>query len=313
MRVFEGSADLGKVGNGCVLTVGNFDGLHLGHQALLQAVTALGREAGERSALFTFDPHPRQVLYPDRTPPRLMTREQLALGLERAGVDILIREPFTAEFASLAPEEFLGEVIGRRIQPTAIFVGRDFHFGRGRSGSGNTLERLGPELGCRVEIIPQVYAGGRDVSSTRIRSALMSGDVEDATLCLNRPYSIWGRVVPGDRRGRELGFPTANLESENELLPRRGVYATRTRRIEDGRPLGGEWFSVTNIGSRPTFDADRIVTETHLMDFDGDLYGARLEIAFCARIRDERRFESVSDLRVQIEHDVERARHVLSG
>jgi riboflavin kinase/FMN adenylyltransferase len=240
-----------------------------------------------------------------------MSREQLVLGLADAGIDILIREPFTAEFASLAPEEFLGEVIGRRIQPTAIFVGRDFHFGKGRSGSGDTLERLGPELGCRIEIIPQVYAGDRDVSSTRIRAALVRGDVADAALCLDRPYSIWGRVVPGDRRGRELGFPTANLESDNGLLPMNGVYATRVRRIEAGRPTGDVWPSVTNIGSRPTFGSEGVFVEAHLLDFEGDLYGCRLEIAFCSRLREERRFESVCDLRTQIERDVERARQLL--
>lgn len=312
MHVFEGSAELGQAGKGCVLTVGNFDGLHLGHQALLRAVTSLGRELGKRAALFTFDPHPRQLLYPDRVPPRLMTREQFVLGLEQAGIDILIREPFTAEFASLAPEEFLGEVIGRRIRPTAIFVGRDFHFGKGRSGSGDTLSRIGPELGCRIEIIPQVHAGDRDVSSTRVRSAIMSGDVEDAMLCLDRPYSIWGRVVSGDRRGRELGFPTANLQSENALLPLSGVYATQVRRVEAGRPSGRMWASVTNIGTRPTFGSDGIFVESHLIDFAGDLYGAQLEISFCARIREERRFGNAQDLCAQIEHDVEQARHVLN-
>jgi riboflavin kinase/FMN adenylyltransferase len=309
MEVFEGSEALRESARGCVLTVGNFDGLHLGHQALIDAVIARGRALGLRTALYTFDPHPRRVLVPDEPQPRLMTREQLVDGLERDGFDVLVREPFTAAFAGLSPEEFLRGVIMTRVGPRELYVGRDFHFGKGRSGSGEMLAVRAPELGIRVEIIPQVRAGGADVSSTRIRNALARGDAGEARLCLGRPYTIWGRVVEGDRRGRTLGFPTANLAPENELVPHNGVYATRAWLLDSGDAtlLPG----VTNVGTRPTFEPGRILVETHLFDFSGDLYGKRLALAFHARIRDERRFSGPDELKRQIGADADRARELL--
>jgi riboflavin kinase/FMN adenylyltransferase len=201
-------------------------------------------------------------------------------------------------------------VLAARLAPAEIFVGRDFHFGRDRSGSGELLARIGPELGIRVEFIPHVMVGGRDVSSTRIRRALAAGDVADAAAALGRPYSVWGEVVQGDRRGRTLGFPTANLATQSELLPAYGVYATRVRLFAGDRP-GRECLpAVTNVGTRPTFEPGRVLAETHLIDFSGDLYGRRLELAFCARIRAEQRFAGPEELRRQIARDVERARAI---
>ena len=282
MRVYEGSAELGDVASGCVLTVGNFDGVHLGHQSLLRAVIERGRALGQRTALYTFDPHPRKVLSPEGSPPRLMTGEQLARALGRAGIDVLIREPFTREFASLTPEAFLRDVIRARFRPTELYVGRDFHFGKGRSGSGETLLRLGPELGMRIEIISQVKVGQSDVSSTRIRDALAQGDVADAALCLGRPYAISGAVVRGEMRGRTLGFPTLNLDTENELMPAQGVYATTVRFLDDAGQQGGELPSVTNVGTRPTFEPGRVLVEAHLIDMEGDFYGRPVEVSFQA-------------------------------
>lgn len=313
MRVFPGSRSLAGAARGCVLTVGNFDGLHLGHRGLLHAVLERARALGEAAALYTFDPHPRAVISPEDCPPQLMTWPQLAHSLERQGVDLLIRERFTPDFASLSPELFLRDVIAERVSPAEIFVGRDFHFGKGRSGSGDTLARLGPELDIRVGILPQVRAGSVDVSSTRIREALLKGDVVDAALCLGRPYSVWGRVVEGDRRGRTLGFPTANLDPENELIPGRGVYATSVRFFA-GDELGDEVHaSVTNVGRRPTFVEGRVLAETHLIDFDADVYGRRIELAFHERIRAEQRFAGPDALKRQIALDVERARALLLG
>jgi riboflavin kinase/FMN adenylyltransferase len=240
-----------------------------------------------------------------------MVWEQLAHELEQRGVDVLVRERFTPEFAALAPEAFLRDVLAARLAPAEIIVGRDFHFGRGRAGSGELLARLAPELGIRVAFIAQVKVGGRDVSSTRIRRALAAGDVADAAAALGRPYSIWGEVVEGDRRGRTLGFPTANLSTRNELLPAHGVYATRTRLFKDDVPGPESLAGVTNVGTRPTFEPGRVLVETHLLDFAGDLYGRRLELSFCARIREERRFDGPDALRRQIASDVERAREVL--
>ena len=311
MRVFEGSDELGDAASGCVLTVGNFDGVHLGHQALLRAVIERGRALGQQTALYTFDPHPRQVLSPEGSPPRLMTWEQLARALERAGIDMLVRERFTRDFASLTPEAFLRDVIRARLRPTELYVGRDFHFGKGRSGSGETLLRFGPELGIRIEIISQVKVGQSDVSSTRIREALALGDVAEASLCLGRPYAISGAVVRGEMRGRTLGFPTLNLETRNELIPAHGVYATTAQFLDDAGQDGIERPSVTNVGTRPTFEPGRVLVETHLIDTEGDFYGRLVEVSFHARIRTERKFPGPDALKEQIARDVESARKLL--
>ena len=308
MRICTGSEQFSEADRGCVLSIGNFDGVHLGHQALLAAVVERARDLGRPASVYTFDPHPRRVLGPGRGPPLLMSWEQLELELAERGVDVLVRERFTAEFATQSPEVFLSEVIHARISPAELFIGRDFHFGKGRRGSGETLGQLGPDLGIRVVIIPQVRVAAGDVSSTRIREALLAGAVEDAALCLGRPYTVWGRVVHGDHRGRTIGFPTVNLELENELVPDHGVYATSVRVFEGDRLAKRVWHSVTNVGTRPTFEPGRVLTEAHLLDFEGDLYGQRLALSFVRRIRDERRFPDVDSLVAQIREDAERAR-----
>jgi riboflavin kinase/FMN adenylyltransferase len=316
MQVIEGSDPPRDSARGCVLTVGNFDGLHLGHRALLEAVVARGRELRRPTAVYTFDPHPRRVLFSEEAEGlrMLMTWEQLVSGLGEFEIDFLVRERFTPAFSALSPDEFLRDVIADRLAPREVFVGRDFHFGKGRSGSGEMLAARAPELGIRVQLVPQVSAGGADVSSTRIRAALQQGDVADARLCLGRPYTVRGRVVEGDRRGRTLGFPTANLACENELVPANGVYATRVRLFEAGgagRREARSLESVTNVGTRPTFAPGRVLVEAHLLDFAGDLYGRRLELAFHQRIRAERRFSGPEELARQIAADAERARALL--
>lgn len=307
MRVFAGSESIEGGTRGCILTVGNFDGLHLGHRALIDAVTARARETGRVAGLYTFDPHPSRVLHPDSAAPKLMTWNQLERALAEAGIERLIREPFTKAFSTYSADEFLEEVIAKRVAPAEIFVGRDFHFGKGRSGSGDSLAARAPALGIRVEIIPQVCVDGSDVSSSRIREALAAGGVEEAARCLGRPYTIEGEVVLGDQRGRTLGFPTANLDTPNELIPARGVYAT-TVEIPS---RGDTWYAVTNIGTRPTFEPGRVLTEAHLLDFEGDLYGQRLELRFYERIRGERRFSGPDELARQIARDADRAREIL--
>ncbi len=311
MQVYEGSDALDGSIRGCVLTVGNFDGLHLGHRALIDAVRVRSAALGRRSALYTFDPHPRRVLFPDQPLPRLMSWEQLHAALEASGIDVLVRERFTHAFAALAPEEFLRDVIARRIAPAEVFVGRDFHFGKGRAGSGDWLRASAPAHGIRVEIIGQVRVGDRDVSSTRVREALLRGDVAEAALCLGSEYTIWGQVVEGDRRGRTLGFPTANLAPESELVPGNGVYATTVRIFDGERPGETSYPAVTNIGTRPTFEPGRVQVETHLLDFDADLYGRRIAVSFHAQIRAERRFHGPEELARQIALDASHARRLL--
>jgi len=313
MRVFSGSEGLGEAAAGCVLTVGNFDGLHLGHQALINRVTTRASELGRPAVVYTFDPHPRRLLYPDRAPELLMSWEQLEERLALAGIDCLIREPFTPEFSALTAEAFLANVIVERIAPSEVFVGRAFHFGKGRGGSGETLVAMAPALGIRAEVISQVATDGVDVSSTRIRSLLKEGQVELAARCLGRPYAIRGVVGHGDRRGKSLGFPTANIDIQNELIPEYGVYATVVELLEAEAGARREYPSVTNIGTRPTFAASQVRVEAHLLDFDDDLYGQRVELRFHSRIRDEQRLSGPEELSAQISADVEQARVILSS
>jgi len=313
MEIYRGSDKIGARARGCVMTIGNFDGLHLGHRALLDAVVTRARALGRPAAVYTFDRHPRRVLQPQTPLPRLSSSEQLEYELSRAGADLLIIEPFTPELSSLSAEEFVQSVLIDRIGPAEVIVGRDFRFGRGRSGSDETLRQQLPKTGVRVDVITQVFAAGGDVSSTRIRQLLASGSVEEVARCLGRDYEVWGRVVEGDRRGRTLGFPTANLAPDNELIPASGVYATTVRMLEGGIPTGPVYPSVTNVGTRPTFEAGRVRVEAHLLDFAGDLYGRRIALGFHARIREERRFSGPDELKERIRQDAAEARKLLAS
>ena len=310
MRILEGSEAAAGAARGCALAIGNFDGLHLGHRALLGALLGHARARRVLAAVYTFDPHPRAVLDPSAPVVRLMSRGQLERGLAEVGVDVLIREPFTRELAGLSPETFIETILAGRIAPSILFVGRDFRFGRGRSGTDALLEQVGSRFGFEVRAVGQILAGGSDVSSTRVRDLVAQGKVEEASTLLGRPYAVWGRVVAGDRRGRTLGFPTANLEPENDLLPGRGVYASAVQ-IFKGDELGDRLASVTNVGERPTFAGREVRLETHLLDYDGDLYGERMAVHFCARVREERRFSGPDELRAQIERDCGAARALL--
>ncbi len=315
MRVVEGSAALGGPLPGSVLTAGNFDGLHVGHRAIMDTVTSRARALGGPAVVYTFEPHPRKVLQPDRAPRLLTTLEQKLELLEARGVDVVIVEPFTLEFAQVPPERFVREILHERIGPSEVYVGYDFRYGRDREGSMRTLTELGPHLGFAVTIIPEVTVGERDVNSTRIRELLEDGQVAEAALLLERPYTVRGAVRVGDRRGRTIGFPTLNLDAENEILPARGVYAGHVRFLDEGKPPAGTtWPAVTNVGKRPTFKKDDpVLAEAHLLDWEGDAYGRRVEITFEHHLRAERKFEDVDALRAQIGRDADAAREALSA
>jgi riboflavin kinase / FMN adenylyltransferase len=312
VRIVAGSRALpGPLRRG-VLTVGNFDGLHVGHQEILRIVTERARDRGGESAVYTFEPHPRRVLRPESAPRLLTTLEQKLELIEAAGLDVTVVEPFDADFARRSAESFVREVLHERLRPEAVYVGYDFRFGHDREGSMRTLTELGPHLGFAVTIVPEVTVGGRDVNSTRIRELLAEGHVAEAAELLGRPYRVRGKVIEGDRRGRTLGFPTANLDPENEVLPAQGVYAGRIRLLEDRG--AGELPAVVNVGRRPTFkDAAELLAEAHLIDWTGDLYGRRVELAFLARLREERRFPDIEALRRQIEADRDAARDRLAA
>jgi riboflavin kinase/FMN adenylyltransferase len=295
-----------------VVTVGNFDGLHVGHQEILRIVTERARARRGESAVYTFEPHPRKVLRPQDAPQLLTTLEQKLELIEAAGVDLTIVERFDLAFAARSAVEFVRDVLDARMRPEEVYVGYDFRFGHDREGSMRTLTELGPHLGFAVTIVPEVTVGGQDVNSTRIRELLGTGRVEEARDLLGRPYRVRGRVVEGDRRGRTLGFPTANLDPENEVLPAQGVYAGRLRSLEPGAP--SELPAVVNVGRRPTFkDAAPVVAEVHVIDWDGDLYGRRVEVSFLHHLRAERRFPDVEALKRQIAADRDAARTRLAG
>jgi riboflavin kinase/FMN adenylyltransferase len=313
LEYFAGSGSLDRPLKKPIVTVGNFDGLHVGHRAITDTVVARARASGGTAIVYTFNPHPIKILRPDQAPRLLTTHEQKIELLEQAGIDVMIVEDFDAEFATTTAEKFIHEILFARIQPVEVYVGYDFHFGRDREGSMGLLTEFGPKLGFSVTIIPEVTIGGSDVNSTRIRKLLAESRVEEAGRMLDRAYSIRGRVVQGDQRGRTLGFPTANLEPENEILPGAGVYAGRSLFIDEGSPERGvELPAVINIGTRPTFEGDgRMHTEAHLIDFKGDVYGRRVEMSFLTRLREERRFSDVDALREQIASDVGAARKIL--
>ena len=298
--------------SGSVLTAGNFDGLHVGHRAIMDTVTTRAHALGGAAVVYTFEPHPRKVLQPDRAPRLLTTLEQKLELLEAQGVDAVIVEPFTREFARFPAERFVREILHERIDPREVYVGYDFRYGRDREGSMRTLTELGPHLGFAVTIIPEVTVGDRDVNSTRIRELLEEGRVDEAALLLERPYTVRGTVMRGDQRGRTIGFPTLNLASENEILPALGVYAGQVRFLDAEPGTQVEWPAVTNVGRRPTFkDDDPVLAEAHLLDFEEDVYDRRIEITFEHFLRAEQKFENVDALKSQIGRDAEAAREAL--
>jgi riboflavin kinase/FMN adenylyltransferase len=290
------------------VTIGNFDGVHRGHQALVERVVGRARSTLGTAVVLTFDPHPVRVLAPDRAPLSLSTPAQKRELLAGLGVDVLAELPFTAAVAALSPEEFVRDVLEGEVQASHVVVGQTFRFGRGRAGDAAALARLGAAGDFGVEAVPPVLEDGTPVSSSRVREALAAGDTVAAARLLGRPYFVDARVVRGDGRGRTIGVPTANLEPENEILPARGVYAGRCR-----APDGSWRAAVVNRGRRPTFGGETETVEAHLLDFDGDLYGSVLRLAFAVRLREERRFPSPGALVAQIREDVQRARALLSG
>jgi len=288
-----------------VLALGNFDGLHRGHAKIIDRVRRRAGERGGTPAAMTFDPHPPRVVRPDKAPPLLMTTEQRLEALGRAGMQGVAVVRFTPEMSQWDPEMFVRIVLVEWLRVSEVWVGANFLFGHDRAGTFTVLRALGARFGFRAEKIDAVRYKDFVVSSTRIRRLVGEGRVDEAGALLGHHYFIDGSVVHGDARGRELGFPTANLATANELLPPNGVYAT-TASVD-----GIEHPSVTNIGTRPTFDHGKGVhVEAHLLDGSRDLYGARMRLSFVQRLRDERAFPDVDALRAQIDADCRAARRL---
>ena len=303
------SALLPRLQQGSTVTVGSFDGVHLGHQAVLREIDRRAREAGRVSVLVTFDPHPLEVVNPDAAPPLLTTGAERLEILAQSPLDYVMLLRFDRYLAGLTPEQFVREVLLDRCAVKELVIGHDHGFGRGRSGDVETLRRLGQSQGFEVDVVAPVDVGGQHVSSSRIRRAVAGGDLAGAAAMLGRPYGVVGLVVQGERRGRLLGVPTINLSeiSPRKLLPPDGVYAVWV----DWR--GGRAGGMMNQGPRPTFQDGRRVLEAHLFGFEGNLYGEWVRIEWVERLRDVERFGSVEQLQQQLERDRARAEAVLAA
>jgi riboflavin kinase / FMN adenylyltransferase len=302
MRLFHGT-DNAEIARPTVLTLGVFDGLHLGHQLIMKTVVERARENGAVPTVITFEPHPRAVLHPESAPPLLQTFDQKIEALGLLGIEQTIVIHFDRAFSEIRAEDFLREVVADRLHAKAVYLGRGFAFGHKREGNIELLRRVSERLGFFADEVPEVRLRGRRIGSTRIREVLQQGRVNLARRMLGRPYGVEGQVIRGASRGATIGFPTANLHPQNRVIPRGGVYVTATL-------IDGHWRrGVTNIGTRPTFgDATEASVENYVMNWSGDLYGDVLRVRFLHRLRDEKKFASVEDLKRQIDRDVTRAR-----
>lgn len=307
MRVIPGSSSYPASEPPLVLGIGNFDGVHRGHRALLDRLEALARTAGFPAALLTFRPHPAQVLRPAEAPPLICDEQDERALLAEAGVETLIEEPFVPELARLTPELFVQRILRQRLRARCAVVGFNFRFGARAAGTASDLQRLGRAEGIAVEIVPPVELGGQPVSSSRIRAAVREGRMEHAAELLGRPFRLSGTVVHGDGRGRTLGFPTVNLAPSTPLLPRAGVYAARAS-LADGRQVG----AATSLGVRPTFGGETLTIEAYLLDFSGDLYGQRVSLDLLRFLRAEQRFAGRDELVAALRDDVAQTRRVLA-
>ncbi len=305
MKVYQNWEDIGHKYQNVVVALGNFDGVHLGHQHLIGQMVAKAREIDGTPLVFTFYPHPMAVLKPQSVPPMLLSQEAKQEMIASLGVEVLVKTPFTREFSQMSPEQFARFVLRDSLQARWAFVGYNYSFGYKGMGTSQRLKELGRELGFKVHITPSVTVEGNSVSSTFIRHLMREGDVAEARKYLGYCPWVEGDVILGERRGRTLGFPTANLEIDHRLVvPPRGVYSVKVK-VD-----GDQFLGVTNIGTKPTFHGEgtRQSIEVHLLDFYGDLYGKRIKVFFTRRLRGEKRFASVQELVKQIERDILHAR-----
>jgi len=302
MKIIKGLENVQEKFSYPILTLGNFDGVHLGHQKIFEMVRDRAREVEGTSIVLTFDPHPQKVLSPHKKFYLLNTFEEKIRIIESIGIDVVICVTFTREFANKSPYEFVKDVLHEQLEVREVYVGYDSTFGKGKEGDVQELKYLGEKFGFKVIVVPPITVKGKPVSSTRIRELLKEGNVEEAALLLNRWYSIDGEIVRGKARGKKLGFPTANLKLHHELIPKGGIYIVRV--LWRNKTFDG----VLNIGTNPTFHDEKLSIEVHILDFNQDIYGDHLQVIFYKRIRDELTFSTVQELIEQIAKDVEIAR-----
>lgn len=308
MEFVRGLYNLQRDRRGCVATIGNFDGVHRGHQAVLTQVREQAGRMQLPAALITFEPLPREFFIPHEAPPRLTRLREKLIALRRYGIGRVVCLRFDRHLAGLAPDVFIREILVDGMGVKYLVVGDDFRFGEHRAGTFATLQEAGARYGFEVASMHTYRIGGDRVSSTRVREALAHGDLLTASLLLGRPYAMSGRVAHGDKRGRTIGFPTANVYLHRTSSPLAGVFAVEVAGLAD-TPVRG----VANIGTRPTVDGTRSLLEVHLFDFSADIYGRHVEVSFLKKLREEQRFATFEALREQILRDTDRARTFFSG
>jgi riboflavin kinase/FMN adenylyltransferase len=304
MKIFRHIEDQGLSMSGTVATVGNFDGVHLGHQALIRNTVEESKRLGYPSTVLTFEPHPLKILAPERARLLILSYEDKMALLESLGVDIVVAQQFDREFANIAADEFVRRFLVDRLKIKKLWVGRDLRFGQGRKGGTDTLLRLAPGGGFEVGVLDPILLDGIRISSSRIRQLVEEGRVDEVRRMLGRYHFLSGRIVTGHRRGQELGFPTANIASQTEVIPLNGIYATSIQ-FKNKR-----WLSVSSVGVNPTFGDGPRTVESFILDFEGDIYGEWVKLSFVQRIREEKKFVTINDLIAQMHEDVKRAKAV---
>jgi riboflavin kinase/FMN adenylyltransferase len=306
MKIFHGTENA-NIQKPTVLTLGVFDGLHLGHQKIMRTVAERARAIDAVATAITFDPHPRAVLHPETAPPLLQTLDQRLANFDLLGIEQAIVIHFDPDFAAQHAEDFLYSIVHDRLHAKEVYLGKGFAFGKNRGGNIELLRKMSKELGFLADEVGEVRLRGQRVSSSKIRELLAAGRINLARRMLGRPYGVEGVIVRGNRRGHTIGFPTANLHPHNRVIPKFGVYATATL-------VDGIWRrSITNIGVRPTFGTDfEPSIESYIFDFDRELYGDVIRVRFLHRIRDERKFTGIEELKAQIERDTGRALNYFS-
>lgn len=308
MHLVRGLSHLDQFKNGCVLTIGNFDGLHLGHREVIKKLADHGKALGYPVVVMIFEPQPLEYFLGDNAPSRLMRLREKAIGFSSLPVDYLLIVRFNRHLANLEAEEFIDDILIKKLNVKHLVIGDDFHFGKARRGNFAMLKERGNLLGFAVEDTGSFHMAGHRVSSTLIRDALAAGDLAFAERLLGQTYSICGRVVHGQKRGRTLGYPTANIKLFRKNTPLNGVFAVTMTGIDDLEIQG-----IANVGTRPTVDgASKVILETHLFNFDKEIYGRYVEVHFQKKIRDEMRFPSLARLKAQIEHDVAETKKIFA-
>jgi len=311
MQIVRGHLELEAQPPEAVVAIGNFDGVHVGHQKIFQIALGKARARAGTACVLTFEPHPARVLAPELAPPLILPLARKLERIAECGIDLTVLEPFDAAFAQREPESFVSDILVGALGAREVVVGRDFTYGRARGGTVETLLGAGAKHGFAVTAVEKVTARGLVVSSSKIREFVLEGKVDGAARLLGQPFEVSGEVVRGAGRGRTIGVPTANIKTEQELLPRTGVYAGRAL---VGGPQGTRWPAAINIGTNPTFTHEDVLSvEAHLIDFDQDLYGAELRLEFLARLRGEERFPNAAALVAQIRHDIEAARSIAAS